>query len=165
MRLFFAAWPPPASAAALEQWARGCEGRVVPAAKIHLTLAFLGEGDPSKAGAAARRVNGRAHELPLEEARYWRHNQIIWVGPRQTPPMLVDLVGQLHSRLREGKFVLEQRPFAAHVTLLRKASAPAVLANLPAVKWPVDEFTLVRSSVSSRGASYEVMERFALEVQ
>ena len=165
MRLFFAAWPPPASAAALEQWARGCEGRVVPAANIHLTLAFLGEADPALAIKAASRVRGRAHDMPLEEARYWRRNEILWVGPRETPLPLKELVDRLALELKRESFVLEDRPFAAHVTLLRKASAPAALPALPAVRWPVDEFTLVRSSVSSRGASYEVVQRFSLAAQ
>ena len=158
MRLFFAAWPPPASAAALEQWARGCEGRVIPAANIHLTLAFLGESDPLKAASAARRVKGRAHDLPLEEARYWRHNRIVWAGPRETPLPLKELVDGLASELRREKFVLEERPFAAHVTLLRNASAPKSVAPLPKVDWPVDEFVLV----SSNRSSYEALERFPL---
>ena len=158
MRLFFAAWPPPASAAALEQWARGCEGRVVPAAKIHLTLAFLGEADPAQATKAARRAHGRAHELPLEEARYWRQNRIVWAGPLETPAPLADLVLELQGNLRKDGFVLEERPFAAHVTLLRNASALKNPAPLPKIDWPVREFALVTSS----GGAYRDVERFAL---
>jgi RNA 2',3'-cyclic 3'-phosphodiesterase len=158
VRLFFAIWPPPESAAALEQWARGCQGRVVPAPKIHLTLAFLGEADAAPASSAARRVSGRAHELPLEQAGYWRHNQILWAGPHETPRELAELVSQLHFNLAREKFSLEQRPFAAHVTLLRKASPPKTQAPLPPVAWPVREFALVSSS----GGKYQDVERFAL---
>lgn len=158
MRLFFAIWPPPQTAAALEQWARGCEGRVVPAANIHLTLAFLGEADPAPAQSAARRVRGRAHELPLEQARYWKHNRIVWAGPQETPPDLAELVSQLHFHLGTEKFVLEKRPFAAHVTLLRDASPPKAPARLPQVGWPVREFALVSSS---RG-KYQDVARFTL---
>jgi 2'-5' RNA ligase len=162
VRLFFAAWPPPATAAALEQWARGCEGRVIPAANIHLTLAFLGEADPLKASAAARRVSGRAHALPLDEARYWRRERILWIGPRETPLALREVVDGLASELRREGFVLEERPFAAHVTLLRNAPPPKNAAPLPKVDWPIEELLLVRSSVSSKGASYEPVERFPL---
>lgn len=158
MRLFFALWPPPQTAAALEQWARSCEGRVVPAANIHLTLAFLGEADPAAARSAARRAQGRAHELRIEQARYWKHNRILWVGPNETPPALADLVDQLHSSLRGERFLLEDRPFAAHVTLLRKAAPPKAPLPLPRVDWPVREFALV----SSRGGAYHDVERFAL---
>jgi 2'-5' RNA ligase len=158
VRLFFAVWPPPQTAAALEQWARGCEGRVVPAANIHLTLAFLGEAEPAAALSAARRVQGRAHELPIEHARYWRHNRIIWAGPQETPAALSELVKNLGRELRAETFVLEERPFAAHVTLLRNAAPPKAPAPLPPLEWPVREFALV----SSRGGAYRDIERFAL---
>src|SRR6185503_9972246 len=56
VRLFFAAWPPPRTAAALHEWSKALRGRATPAEKIHLTLAFLGEADLEKATAAGRAV-------------------------------------------------------------------------------------------------------------
>ena len=162
MRLFFAAWPPPETAAALADWARALDGRRVPAEKIHLTLAFLGGAHPDKALAAARRVKAGPHDLPIEVAKYWRQNQIVWAGPRDMPADLKALVDALHFQLYRAEFILERRPFAAHVTLLRKAPRPPALRALPAVDWPVREFTLVSSSVSSKGSSYAILERFAL---
>ena len=163
MRLFFAAWPPPDTAEALALWARQLEGRATPADKIHLTLAFLGGVQPDKAAAAARRVRARPHELSLEIAQYWKQNQIVWAGPRDTPPGLKALVDALHLQLYRAEFILERRPFAAHVTLLRKAPSPASLPALPALDWPVREFTLVGSNVSSKGSTYTILERFPLE--
>jgi 2'-5' RNA ligase len=162
VRLFFAAWPPPGTAGALAAWARPLEGRPIPAEKIHLTLAFLGRAQPGKAAAAARRVQGRAHALPLEVAKYWKHNQIIWAGPRDTPADLTALVDALHLELYRSEFILERRPFAAHVTLVRKARKPASLPPLPAVDWPIRELALVSSTVSSSGSTYETLERFPL---
>ena len=166
MRLFFALWPPLVTARALSDWLLALKqetaGRPVRAENIHLTLAFLGEAEPERAIAAARRVRGQRHALPIEEARYWKHNAIVWVGPLAMPPALGDLVGQLHAALRGEGFELEERPFAAHVTLLRKARAVRVLPPPPRVEWPVDEFVLVRSRVSREGASYEPLERFSL---
>ncbi len=162
MRLFFAAWPPPDTAQALAQWARQLEGRATPADKIHLTLAFLGGVQPEKATAAARQVRARPHALPLEVAQYWKQNQIVWAGPRDTPPALKALVDALHLQLYRAEFILERRPFAAHVTLLRKAPRPASLPALPALDWPVREFTLVSSSVSSKGSTHTILERFPL---
>jgi 2'-5' RNA ligase len=162
VRFFFAAWPPPATAAALAQWARGLQGRPTPAEKIHLTLAFLGAVQPDKAIAAARRVRARAHALPIEIAQYWKHNQIVWAGPRDTPAALTALVDALHIELYRAEYILERRPFAAHVTLLRKAPAPASLPPLPAVDWPVHELVLASSTVSSNGSTYAIVERFPL---
>ena len=129
--------------------------------KIHLTLAFLGEAEPQRAIAAARRVSANAHSLPIEEARYWPKNRIVWAGPRETPPPLGELFKRLELELYKEDFILERRPFTAHVTLIRKARA-AALPALPALDWPVSEFVLVRSALSSAGSSYDVLERFPL---
>jgi 2'-5' RNA ligase len=159
---FFAVWPPDATAAALEGWAKRLEGRITPAHKVHLTLAFLGNVKPEKAIAAARRVEAGAHALPLEKAQYWKHNRIVWAGPRETPPALAALVETLHASLRRAGYTLEERPYAAHVTLLRSAPPPRELPPLPGVEWPVSEFTLVRSAVTNKGSAYEIVERFPL---
>lgn len=165
MRIFFAVWPPPETAGALARWAleaqRATGGSATHESKIHLTLAFLGEADPKRAIDAARRVTANAHALPIEEARYWRDNHIVWAGPRETPPPLQALFDRLSLELYREEFILERRPFAAHVTLIRKARA-AALPPLPALDWPVREFLLVRSSLSSKGSTYEPLERFAL---
>src|SRR5687768_12011776 len=132
MRLFFALWPPREAAEALQAWAaaarREAGGRAIPAESIHLTLAFLGEVEgPSAAIAAARKVEFEAHTLVLERAEYWRHNQIVWAGPRVEDPRTLAIATPLRS---------EKRPFATHVTLLRNARASA-LPPLTPVRWPV----------------------------
>jgi RNA 2',3'-cyclic 3'-phosphodiesterase len=160
-RYFFAVWPPAATAVALERWAKELEGHVTAAAKIHLTLAFLGAVAPEKAIGAARRVRASAHALPVERAQYWKHNKIVWAGPHETPSGLKALVEALHLELSRAKYILEQRPFAAHITLLRSAPPPPrELPPLPRVEWPVSEFTLVRSANSAKGSVYEAVERF-----
>jgi RNA 2',3'-cyclic 3'-phosphodiesterase len=161
MRLFFAVWPPRETAVALERWAQGLEGRRTPAERIHLTLAFLGEVDEAKARAAARRVQADGFRLPLEEARYWGHNQIVWAGPRELPRQLAHLAEQLQLELYKESFILERRPFAAHVTLLRKAPAQPLPA-LPQVEWPVREFCLVSSSLTMASTAYQNVEHFTL---
>ena len=166
MRLFFALWPPAETARALGEWAQATQrltgGKPTEPAKIHLTLAFLGDADLQGAVSAARRVAGRIHKLALEQARYWRENNIVWAGPRATPPALAALFESLSLELYREQFILERRPFAAHVTLIRKARA-ATLPPLPPLEWPVREFILVRSSLSSRGSTYEPLERFMLD--
>jgi 2'-5' RNA ligase len=166
MRIFFALWPPAETARALFDWAQAAQpdtgGRVTDEAKIHLTLAFLGEADPQRAITAARRVRAEDLILPIEHARYWRENNIVWAGPREIPPALNALHRKLSIELYREEFILERRPFAAHVTLIRKARA-ASLPPLPAtLDWPLEEFLLVRSNLSSKGSTYEPLERFSL---
>ncbi len=169
MRLFFALWPPAPAAAALERWAgetrRDTGGRVTRPQTIHLTLAFLGEVEDERlqsAIAAGHAVGGALHSLPIDEARYWEHNRVVWVGPREMPAPLGALAGALRAELLREGFALEKRPFQAHVTLIRKAHAPRALPPLPAIDWPVEAFVLVRSELSSDGSDYAFVERFAL---
>jgi 2'-5' RNA ligase len=167
VRLFFALWPPAKTAHALAKWthdvAQGSGGTPTPSDNIHLTLAFLGDADPGKAYNAAQRVQGVRHALPIDHAQYWKHNKIVWVGPQAMPPALAALVKRLHASLKEHGFALEDRPFAAHITLLRKAKPPPSLPALPRLDWPVNEMLLVRSRTSPKGSTYEPVERFALQ--
>jgi len=169
VRLFFALWPPARAASALHEWAsqasRQAGGRVTRAETIHLTLAFLGEVDEQRLPAAisaGRSAAGAPHRLPIEQARYWKHNRIVWVGPDETPEPLAGLAADLKSSLETERFELESRAFQAHITLIRKAHEPRALPPLPAIEWPVDEFVLVRSVLAREGSSYETIERFAL---
>ena len=156
-RLFFAAWPPEDVAQALADWAlqaqEACGGRAARRENIHLTLSFLGDAEPENA-----RARGSAIRLPvlgfgIEQARYWPHNRIVWVGPLETPQGLAQLARALGER----------RDYAAHVTLIRDARAPRALPPPPALEWPVAEFVLVSSTLGAGGPSYEVLERYALE--
>lgn len=156
MRLFFASWPPEEAAEALVRWARearrACGGRIARRESVHLTLAFLGDANPEAAMAHARSIRLPGTTLCIEQARYWVHNRIVWVGPVRTPPELAALSRELG----------EARAYEAHVTLLRKARAGAPLPPLPAVEWPVREFVLVNSTLSAEGPSYDVLGRYAL---
>lgn len=159
MRLFFALWPPREAAEALARWAGGLEGRATPVEKIHLTLAFLGGVAPAKAIAAAKRVRAAPFELPVDSAKYVRRNEMVWVGPKEMPEGLKALVERLHFELYRAEFILERRPFAAHVTLLRRAPQPKTISPPPRVRWPVREFALVSSDLST----YETLARFRLD--
>ena len=167
MRLFFALWSPRAAAAALHAWAlearRTTGGRVARAESIHLTLAFLGEIEERRV-AELRNISasGEPHSLPIELACHWARTRIVWVGPNETPEPLQALAGKLAVQLEERKFPVETRPFAAHVTLIRKASGPGELPALPKVDWPVREYQLLRSQLSAGGPRYDVLERYPL---
>jgi 2'-5' RNA ligase len=166
VRLFFASWPPRETAQALGRWASEvCNesgGKLTRVQSIHLTLAFLGEADADKAIAAARRVKGRRHDVPIDAARYVKRNEMVWVAPATMPAELASLAAELRAALIGEGFSLEDRPFAAHITLIRRARRPGSIAPLPRVAWPIDEFVLVHSRTSPEGSIYQTLERFPL---
>jgi 2'-5' RNA ligase len=168
-RLFFAAWPGPAVQHALFELARKaqreCGGRAVAERKIHLTLAFLGSLDGARAAEAAAcadRIRGRPCDLAITRLEYWRHNRILWAGVEQCPEPLVALASHLSAALRERGFLLEDRPYVPHITLLREARRGPAGKSIPPVAWPVRELVLVESLQRGAERLYEVAGRWPL---
>ncbi len=170
MRLFLALWPPREAAEALHAWAlhacRATGGRATGAESIHLTLAFLGDIDAGRLlELKDLQAAGEAHPLPIEQTRHWARKRIVWAGPRRTPDALGVLAGTLSAQLAQRSFRMEPRPFAAHVTLIRKTRGSGALPALPEVAWLVREFLLVHSQLTAEGPRYEVLQRYPLAPQ
>ncbi|MDT3707423.1 MAG: RNA 2',3'-cyclic phosphodiesterase [Thiobacillus sp.] len=168
LRLFFALWPDDATRDALNRTGKWLHqhwgGRPMRVETVHITLAFLGETpaerlDDLVACADAARSDG--FELILDQAGYWRHNRIGWLGASQTPPQYVELVGALNAALQGAGFPVDSRPHVPHVTLLRKSPGGEALACKP-VRWPIGDFVLVKSATGSEGAHYDVIRRWSL---
>jgi RNA 2',3'-cyclic 3'-phosphodiesterase len=172
VRLFFALWPSEPAAHLLHSWASAAHaltgGRVTRAETIHLTLAFLGDVPGEQVAAlneCAGKVRGRAFDLRLDEGRWWRHNTIVWAGPKTMPEALRDLAEQLDRVLKAGGFRTEKRAFKAHISLIRRAVKGDALPEFVPTGWRVNEFVLVRSALSAAGPAYAVVSRFPLGVE
>jgi 2'-5' RNA ligase len=168
VRVFFALWPDAAVRAALHRHGqalhRALGGRLTRADSVHLTLLFLGDIAEARLPLATRladAVRFRRFDMTLDTVRCWRHNDIVWAGPSVTPAALTDLVRQLEAGARAAGFALDERPHAAHVTLVRKARCRPLDIGPVAVQWPVRDFVLVRSQVDAAGSRYTVIGRWA----
>jgi RNA 2',3'-cyclic 3'-phosphodiesterase len=167
MRLFFALWPGERVRASLahvaDTLASLAGGRPVTDAKIHLTLAFLGEIESERlvdVRDAAKRAHASRFELVFDEAGSFRKAGVAWVGPSHVPAALGELQSSLDQALRARGFALDDRMFAAHVTLARKISAIVARAPIPAIRWRPRDFALVRSETGT--GRYTVMETWPL---
>ncbi|MDP2809607.1 MAG: RNA 2',3'-cyclic phosphodiesterase [Rhodocyclaceae bacterium] len=170
-RVFFALWPDAAAAGLLHTAGREaretCGGRLMRRETLHLTLAFLGDIPAQRIDDARRAADGIAaapFALTLDRLGFWPGNPILWAGaPESIPrPALTLLADALGGRLREAGFRLEDRPFAAHVTLLRDARCPAVPTLANPVEWTASEFVLAESVRSAEGSRYETIGRWPL---
>jgi 2'-5' RNA ligase len=168
LRLFFALWPDDATRDALYRTGKWLHkhwgGRLMRADTLHITLAFLGSTPAEKLDAliaCADTVQTDAFELILDQAGYWRHNRIGWLGATETPPPHLELVGALNAVLQTAGFPVDVRPHVPHVTLLRKSVGGEVPPCEP-VHWPVSDFVLVASRTEAEGAHYEVIRRWPL---
>ena len=154
MRLFFALWPDADAAARLErlsgELAILAGGRPVPRAKIHLTLAFLGDVGDEALGRAlqvAQGIEEPSFEVVLDEVGSFRGARVGWAGCREPARGLVHLQAEIADRLRRTGFALEDRAFAPHVTLARKITRPVRRAASEAIRWQARSFALVRSEL------------------
>lgn len=139
-------------------------GRPMPADRIHLTLAFLGDIDAARA-AAAHAVAAAHPWTPFAVAvdRWggFRRSKVGWAGAARTPPRLIELQSRLEARLRAAGFALEERPFAPHVTLVRKVERPVAARSMAPVRWRARSLALVRTEPGS--GKYETLAEVAAE--
>ena len=166
-RLFFAVWPEAAASRELagvgESLAQLAGGKAMPREKIHMTLAFLGSlGEEGKgnAVAAAARVHASSIRMTIDQVGSFRRARVGWAAPSQPVPELAALQSGLAEVLKARGFVLEDRAFTPHVTLVRKIAKPVPKAPMPPIEWRSKAFTLVESTGDGR---YEVLESWGLD--
>lgn len=158
-RCFFALWPSPVVAGWLFAQGAPVDGRRMRQETLHLTLAFLGNV-PTVRIPELLRVAGElalpVADLEMDCLGYWARQHLCWVGPTQLPASFHAFVGDLHTALRANGFALEEREFAAHVTLLRNVrEAPKVHPLEPPLRWCVESWRLVGSLPDGNGRRYE----------
>lgn len=172
LRLFFALWPDRGLQQALARKARQlqaeCGGRVMRADGLHMTLLFLGAVDSVRLAqlkTAAARVAGSSFSLRLQRFACWRHNHIGYVAPSDTVEPLSVLVDALCRQVTEAGFAFDRRPFAPHVTVLRKIEHAVATQELSLPEWPVRDFVLVASMTTAAGSRYRVLATWPLRVR
>lgn len=192
-RLFFALWPDEVMREAMVHATReavaACGGRPVPAANLHVTLAFLGSVPerrlPQLVDVARRAAESAASvlaiaaapadplELTVDHLEYWRAAQLLCALPSAPQARTVALARRLRQLLSESAFARDRespgsvgadtaRRFRPHVTLARKVRRPPRAVAMPPVTWGLADFVLVDSKTLPEGSVYTVLERFSV---
>lgn len=165
LRLFFALGCPPELAEAITTWRSNLHvpGRPVVAANLHLTLAFLGQLPRARVAELQGLAGGlRAKAFDLQLDRLGRHrNGLLYLAPSHTPEALLELVERLYSNLSSAAIQLDNRPFRAHLSLLRRCPLQPIDAN-PCFDWPVTRFSLFASEQNTRGTHYRPLHSWPL---
>jgi 2'-5' RNA ligase len=171
-RLFFAFWPDETTREAMHHAARKAVrhsgGRPVPAANLHVTVAFLGsvaeslrpEVERIGAAMAAQGLEGEAaagvaSELVFDGVAFWPKPQVLVAVCSSPPPPAAALAARLWQALGPLPIPPDVRPYKPHVTLARKVRKPPPDLSLKPVPWPVTALTLVESITDPAGARYE----------
>jgi 2'-5' RNA ligase len=169
----FAALPLPAETVArLVSWQARELGRVpgtrlVSAANLHVTLAFLGWRPASDVEPILRvlREAARAARRPLLTVARYRETRsvgmVLLEDEERRATALAEGVGEGLERL--GVYERERRPWLAHVTVLRFRTPPRLAPALPDLGGvSPSEVALYHSVLRPTGAQYEIIESVPL---
>ena len=177
LRLFCALQLPDETVAALAAWqARHLSagrtrpvaaGRTVPPEHLHVTLAFLGSRPAGEVPAIVRELGeaaaaaGRVH---FRSGRYRETRSVGMVELEDLAGVATALAADLGERLeRLGAYRREQRPWLAHVTVLRFRERPRLDPPAPDLgEFHAVRSALYRSALGPAGARYEVLESLPL---
>lgn len=153
-KLFFALWPDQEARQALARLQQPVRGRLIPADKLHLTMAFVGQ-QPAEALLV---LLGILEEMPVEPLRlvvdcygYFKRPQIAWAGMRAAPGELLALQAGLMARLEAAGFsAATHGEFKPHITLAREAKEAPEEFGFEPVIWQASGLALVESMPDGR---------------
>ena len=170
MRLFIVLEIPPEIRRAIAKEADGLHSlcsraRFVPEENYHLTLAFLGETDPSRLPAVIGAMERcPSPPIPLTVGGTGRFGDTLWRELRGGGD-LFSLQRRLSTELREQGFALEKRPYVPHLTLARRCRIPQDTApdSAPERSFAAVSMALLRSEPGPNGMVYTPLHRMALD--
>lgn len=169
MRVFFALWPSSRIQQQLHTLAKQlrsqCQGRVMRAETLHMTLQFIGNirrPELPKLLAAASKVSAQPFSIQLAKTAYWKHNHIAYATLNSHAPELDALVLALTTQLAAEGVIYTDSKFSPHVTLLRNVEHTLPTQDFAAIEWLVDSFVLVESKLTDQGAHYKILQQWPL---
>tara|TARA_R110002073_G_scaffold11758_6_gene53002 strand:- start:9020 stop:9544 length:525 start_codon:yes stop_codon:yes gene_type:complete len=173
MRVFFGLELAPSTSLQISDWRDRqltCDGRPVPPANFHITLAFIGALDNAAMERLCLSVDGwqaqqrnQSATLQLDCTGYWHKQRVYWLGPQHWPESLTRLAQKLNTLGSAAGAKRDRNPFRPHITLFRGcSSAPPAPVQAPALSMHYAAFALFESRQGRQGVSYHVLEEWRL---
>ena len=163
MRLFIGLQPTEAFRQALTEtqnrlWAAGVTGRGLESGNLHMTLAFIGEW-PEPEGVPLPGVE-EPFSITLDRVGLFPQAKVLWAGVR--PCEALDRLARRTAELLDGAGIpFDRKPFAPHITLVRKPALPEGIRleeiPVPPAEMTVGEVCLYRSHREETGMMYTVV--------
>lgn len=138
-------------------------GRFMKRESYHLTLAFIGELNPSDVSAAACALDAACagcDPIPVSSdglGKFGRpHDATLWLGIAPHPTLL-QLAARVREELAARDVPFDGKSFKPHLTLARRCRIPK--GALPALAFPEPDeartATLLKSTLTREGAVYK----------
>ena len=186
MRLFVAAPLPESIRNRIEVSVAAVRG-TLPAASwtraetYHLTLAFIGEAEESKAASIGEALRAELTGLTAVPAQLGSAGffptpsrpRVAWLAVEPQEPIRV-IAGRVRQALRAARTSFDEKPFKSHVTLARikerwssaaSESFVRALGSCAGEKLTIDRVVLYVSKLSSKGATHTALETILLQEQ
>jgi len=157
----------------------GADVKWVEPQNLHLTLKFLGEVQQERLEEILAAGESAADGIKAFKV-FWegfgafpdfRRPRVVWAGMKQGGRAVSEIAERLEDRLAASGFRKEERAFRPHLTIGRVKS-PRGLEELRKVtekiqnsrigEMEVSSFSLVKSTLTSRGPIYSVVRNFEL---
>lgn len=173
MRVFFGLELDTTTTLSIADWRdrhTACDGRPVPPANFHITLAFIGQLQNPALDRLSRSVDewlghSDVHRgtLMLDRIGYWSRPGIYWLGPSIWPEQLTLLARKLNSLANAAGGKRDRNPFVPHVSLYRRCNEPPPAPTMePAIALSYQHVSLFESRQSQQGVSYHPLEEWNL---
>ncbi|MFQ5470436.1 MAG: RNA 2',3'-cyclic phosphodiesterase [Gammaproteobacteria bacterium] len=168
-RLFLAVWPSEQQrslirAACYDRLPSG-SGKLVDLANLHITLVFIGSVEAQAQQCiedACDTIRGNPFQLLVNHYGYWSKPGVLWAGPSEMPVELIELQSRLMTALADCRLSLDQRPYKAHITLMRKVRKLVKHIEIDSFVWDVQEFSLILSTPKPQGVCYRPLKSWQL---
>ncbi|MGV8121739.1 MAG: RNA 2',3'-cyclic phosphodiesterase [Candidatus Xenobiia bacterium LiM19] len=157
----------------------GADVKWVESQNLHLTLKFLGEVQQERLEEIL--AAGESAADGVKDFRvFWegfgafpdfRRPRVIWAGMKQGGRAVSEIVERLEDRLAAAGFRKEERAFRPHLTIGRVKSQRGMeelrkvvekIENSRIGEMEVGSFSLVQSTLTSKGPIYREVRNFAL---
>ena len=140
-----------------------CDGRPVPIANFHMTLAFLGDLQPARLDplldAADRQLEAQMssdRSMTIDQVGYWPKPGIYWAGPSAWPDAVSQLADALRGLVVQFGARRERTAFQPHITLFRRCQTPPAAPSVaPAIELAAGSVALFESRQGREGVSYQ----------
>ncbi|MCX5715241.1 MAG: RNA 2',3'-cyclic phosphodiesterase [Candidatus Omnitrophica bacterium] len=160
----------------------GADVKWVNPENIHLTLKFLGEVDEGKIKDIEQTLEGVALNYKQFSIRPFsigvfpkmEFPKVIWIGIDKGDNETKLIAGELEQNLAQIGMPKEDRPFSSHITIgrtksfLNRNNLIRELKNLEGKiegkfrEFPVTRLTLLKSTLTPKGPTYEILKEVSL---
>ncbi len=101
-------------------------------------------------------------ELEIDEAGYWSKPGILWLGPRETPINLLNLVDKTRQAAGSKNLSMKKSKYHPHITLMRNVKTAPQHPVVKPFTWKANSFSLVQSYTHPEGVQYRELASWPL---